>query len=63
MQSSKRRKMARAVSINTALQRVGSGEAPLVDVAGTAPQTVHEMVGTPLSNQVSDRVWLSTFPL
>lgn len=41
---SKRRKMARTVSINTILQRVGSKEAPLADVIGTAPQTVEDIV-------------------
>lgn len=40
----KKQRMARTVSINTVLQRVGSKEAPLADVIGTAPQTVEDIV-------------------
>ena len=48
--------MTRSVSINTVLQRVGSRDGPLTEVAGTAPLTVHEMVGAPTSSNVFDQV-------
>ena len=52
----KRQKMTRSVSINTVLQRVGSREGSLTEVAGTAPLTVQEMVEAPVGIRLLDQV-------
>ena len=54
----KRQKMTRSVSINTILQRVGSREGPLAEVAGTTPLTVQDMVEAPASSRPLDQASL-----
>ena len=63
----KKRRMTRTVSINTVLQRVGSKEALLADVVGTAPQTVQEIIPQLPSSKARllfcVQYWLLTFTL